>query len=343
MSLNDKAVAFVRDRAALREPIREVLTRVSTHRPGPQNDIMIYACRRSGSTWLMELLASQPRMRYVVDPCSRRWRERQSAVGLRAVLLAGETKIITIPPEAESLFRDYLRDPAATRICTAYNPFSSTFHLSTDRRVVKIVNATAVADWIDDQALGFDVICLVRHPVPTVLSMVKAGMTFGVEANLNHESFVERFLSPDQVEFAKRVIADGSELERCALEWSLDNLGLMRAVQAGRGWAMLTYEEINLSPIQTIEFLSERFGLERPDLMLRQVGVASSSTASSRLEAMAQEGASRRVAGWQDSVDEATQEAILGICDSLGVDIYQRGQALARPEWIRFAETSQAL
>lgn len=288
----------------------------------------------------MELLATQPGLRYVNEPF-RGYLVAKAGLptGLEHILPPTETKILAIPPDAQERFRTYLTDPRATRNQGPYNPFSPTFHFSTNRRVLKMLHASSVIEWIDDQQLGLDIVYLLRHPVPNVLSMTTS-VAVRLEANLRHERFVARFLTPQQVELGWSILREGSKLEQFALQWCIDNLGPYRAVQAGgRDWTVLTYEELSLSPRQSVDLLAERLHLEQPEQMLRQMDVPSASTAQARVGALQSETAEKRVLGWRRRVDEDTEERIFSICDMFGIDAYERGAGVARPEWLNFADT----
>jgi hypothetical protein len=341
MRLTGAVARFVRGRSGLREPLREALTRVGRHRPGPRNDIMLISARRSGSTWLMELLATQPRMRYVDEPCEQFYYQRHGLrTGLEGVLPVMDSKLVHVAESDAQHYRAFFTDPEATRIHGPYDPTRPTFHFSTDRRVLKIVNATALAEWLDDQRLGFDMVYLLRHPVPTVVSMA-ASVALRAEANLRHEGFVSRYLTDEQVRLGWDLLRDGSPLQRYALDWCLDSIVPFRAVaDQGRDWTVLTYEELSLSPRQTVALLTQRLGLTEPDRLLAQMQVPSQSTAQGRLDVLATEDALQRVSRWRDRVDPQDVRAIHEVVDRFGIDAYEPDSAIARPRWLHFAQTA---
>ncbi len=341
MRLTGAVARFVRANSGLREPLREVLTHVGRHRPGPRNDILIISARRSGSTWLMELLATQPRMRYVDEPCKPFYYRRHGLrTGLEGSLPVLDSKLVAVADSDAEHYRNYFADPRATRIHGPYDPTRPTFHFTTDRRVLKIVNATALAEWLDDQRLGFDMVYLLRHPVPTVISMA-ASVMLRAEANLRHEGFVTRYLTGEQVRLGWDLLRGGSVLQRFALDWCLDSIVPFRAVtDGGRDWTVLTYEELSLSPRPTVALLTRRLGLAEPDRMLKQMQVPSQSTAQGRLESIATEDARQRVSRWRDKVDPHDVRAIHEVVDHFGIDAYGPDSAIARPQWLHFAQTA---
>ena len=341
MRLTGALARFVRARSGLREPLREALTRVGRHRPGPRNDILIISARRSGSTWLMELLATQPRMRYVDEPCEQFYYGRHGLrTGLEGVLPMMDSKLVDVAEADADHYRTFFADPKATRIHGPYDPTRPTFHFLTDRRVLKIVNATALAQWLDDQRLGFDMVYLLRHPVPTVVSMA-ASVALRAEANLRHKGFVEHHLTGEQERLGWDLLRSGSPLQRFALDWSLDSIVPFRAVaDQGREWTVLTYEELSLSPSQTVALLTARLALAQPERLLEQLQVPSQSTAQGRLETIATEDSRQRVSRWRDKVDPQDVRAIHEVVDRFGIDAYGPDSAIARPRWLHFAQTA---
>ncbi|MDQ3451673.1 MAG: sulfotransferase domain-containing protein [Actinomycetota bacterium] len=341
MRLTGAVARFVRARPGLREPLREVLTRVGRHRSGPRNDIVLISARRSGSTWLMELLGTQPRMRYVDEPCEQFYYRRHGLrTGLEDVLPVMDSKLVAVAEADAEHYRNFFADPKATRIHGPYDPTRPTFHFSTDRRVLKIVNATALAQWLDDQRLGFDMVYLLRHPVPTVVSMA-ASVALRAQANLRHEGFVERHLTGEQERLGWDLLRSGSPLQRFALDWCLDSIVPFRAVSdQERDWTVLTYEELCLFPRQTVALLTERLGLDEPDRLLKQLQVPSQSTAQVRLDVFATEDAQQRVSRWRGKADPEDVRAIHEVVDSFGIDAYGPDSAIARPRWLHFAQTA---
>ena len=49
--------------------VKEAIVKIANvHRKGLKKDILVFAGRRSGSTWLMDLLYSQPKMKFCAEP-----------------------------------------------------------------------------------------------------------------------------------------------------------------------------------------------------------------------------------------------------------------------------------
>jgi hypothetical protein len=161
------------------------------------------------------------------------------------------------------------------------------------------------------------------------------------EANLRHPGFVQRHLTGEQERLGWDLLRSGSGLQRFALDWCLDSIVPFRAVaDQGRDWTVLTYEELSLSPRQTVALLTERLGLAEPDRLLEQLRVPSQSTAQGRLDVLAKEDSLQRVSRWRDKVDPHDVRAIHEVVDHFGIDAYGPDSAIARPQWLHFAQTA---
>jgi hypothetical protein len=336
---------FVRSRPAIREPIRHFLTRLAVHRKGNLDDILVLAGGRSGSTWLMEVIAAEPGMKFVNEPFHPIMLNRAGLpTGLETSLPWHFRKILDVPLEAEDQFRSYLLDDRATQIKGPYNVFSPDFHWITNRRILKEVTATAIGEWIDDQKLGFKIVYLIRHPLPTALSwgqflLWAQGNILPAQAHLLHPVFRKKFLNGGLYDYAWSVLRDGSDLEKYVLEWCLQNLAPLRAIQSGRDWIVITYEELVLSPVLAIHWLADRLQLRHPDRLTKGMGVPSATTDPKRIKLIQQESAIRRVQEWRSKVSLSLEKRALEIPREFGIHVYEVGSYVAREEFLHFAET----
>jgi len=330
----------IRATPGLREPLRRLLTSIGVHRSGGQEDIAILSCRRAGSTWLMQMLAATPGIRSVNEPdLPELIAQRGLPTGLEGVLKPHFRKVLDVPTGSEELFRSYLFDPRITRIRGPYNPFSPSFHLLTDRRVLKMVHATAIAEWIANQ--GLRPVYLVRHPIASALSMTRSATTLRVEANLRHEGFRARFLGDDQVELAWSVMESGSPLERFVLEWCLDNLGPLRASRKHPDrWTVLSYEELVLSATRLVPVLGRRLDLHDPDRMLRVVRTPSASTRGGSHAKLRQKDPLQLVGLWERDVDHETQARLFEIVERFEIDVYRPDTIMPTERYLNFEHPS---
>lgn len=336
MSIADTITDALRRRPGFREPLRRLLTSASIHRPDGQPDIVIFSARRSGSTWLMEMLGAAPGIRVVNEPFIPEMVKRAGLpTGLEEALPERLWKVVAIAADYEQAYRRYLLDERATRLRSAYNPFSPTFHLITHRRVLKIVYATAVADWITKHVPHIRPLYLFRHPIATALSMVRSANILRAEANLRHQAFREKYLTEDLERLSRQILREGTPLEKFVLEWCLDNLGPLHAVAEDPDrWLMVSYEELASKPEGTLEFLAERLEIAGISRSFSRTRVPSASTRPSRRRGL-QEPASRSlIARWQGELEQARHDEAFDIVERFGIDLYATGKAFPRSRYL---------
>lgn len=327
MDVHSPLARRIRRQPVLKEALRHVLTRVQRYRPGPLPDIAIVSCRRSGSTWLMELLAAMPGMTFVNEPF------RESVVRAAGLPTPNngpgpdDVKILDVPPGTEAAYRSFLNDPRQTRIRGPYRIFAPEFDLVATRRVLKEVLANGITGFIADE--GFLVVHLLRHPIPTALSMGRT-RRFLDEAFLRHATFPGRFLTPAQHALAEEIVASGDRLRRGVLEWCLANLEpLAEGRERSDGWVTLTYEELVLRPHEVLRAFAPLVRIDDPTPMLERLDVPSASTHPERLRHLQDTDAWRRITDWRRHIDDADEQAAFEVADAFGIDAYVAGSPLA--------------
>lgn len=344
MRLDVSLAMIFRNHPFIRELARDLLTRCNIHRQGSLGDIFLISAPRSGSTWLMEIIAAEPGVKFVNEPFTPKFvKKARLPTGLEGKLPLNKWKVLVVPPGADIQFRAHLLENGATRIRGPYHIFGRNFDFLTNRRVLKDVDTTSICEWIDDQDLGFKIVYLIRHPIPTALSLVHGSM-LRPEANLLHEGFRNRYLSDELATYAWGIVQNGSEFEKGVLQWCLDNLVLWRAITRGnRNWLLFTYEELLLSPVNSIQLIAERLELSHLDRLLRRIRIPSATTWPDRVEIVEKANPVQRVKEWQVQVTESAQRTAFEIVSRFGIDAYELGSPIARETYLHFSETPQLL
>jgi hypothetical protein len=312
-------------RHALRAVVKEAIWLLTNnHHPGTRPDIALFASRRGGSTWLMELLARNRGVKAIDQPL-------EATTG---TLTAGQAKripkfhlgeIVHLDPVTEPIVREYMDAilSGEVPINAPIRVWRPEFHAHTDRLLLKIVGAKSIAPWIDD-TYRVDVVHLLRHPLPQAQSCLRNGWTLTLPAFLDSGWFVSTHLGAHEG-YCRDVLARPTTLEAFVLNWTLENLVMLRTAPSRPKWTRVRYEDLVLDPESTVEYLAARLDLDDVEAMMARMSAASLSsglsTRSSRA-AMARSDRDALANGWRRHTspdDLAMARAVLARFD---VDVY---------------------
>ncbi len=337
--MKSKVRSFLGRHPDLREAFRFLLTRLGVHRKGMANDILLLSSRRAGSTWLMEVIASEPGIRFVNEPLRPEYVARAKIPTQLDTLPPAKRKILDVPHSAEKQLGALFTNPRITRRFGPYDFSSPQFHWLTTRLIIKDIYAASIADWIEDHSFGFKTIYLIRHHLPSALSMSR-GCTLRVEANLIHPTFANKFLGRHLLEFSWSILKHGSEFEKRVLEWCLDNIVPWKIVTSrSHNWLVMTYEELILSPDQSLRLIADRLGLCHFDRLRRAMTRPSAATHDSRLKLVRRSDPASLVQQWRSSVSAEMEAQAHTIIQEFGISAYEYGSYVARDEFLHFLET----
>lgn len=237
------------------------------HQTGEKNDIFLFGTRRSGTTLLMEVIYSQPGIKYCNQPFRGRWNPHKS----RLLPKFPQHKLVTLDQKEKRLVRNYFQKIINNEIQVSppWRFLSDDYNFKTDRYLLKICNAHALMEWFEKE---FDakIVYLLRHPVPVALSIQKRNWQNKAKAYLNDDVFLENYLNDDQTQYANSILDEGSQMERYVLEWALENLVPLNSDRK-ENWLVITYEELLLNPKPIINLLAERLNLPQKDKMLSKI------------------------------------------------------------------------
>ncbi len=308
----------------------------SKHRPSGEPNVFLFTMPRSGSTWLMELIWSQPGFRCVNEPLDMRNPLVRQALGLES-WEALSSRDAETHKKLERYFEGYCKGTVhaaepAPWLNRHYRPL-------TTRIVFKVIHGGEdEIDWFAERFNG-RIVYFVRHPIPVSLSRkVYPRLETLLERNRPH-------LSAAQVDEAARVAAKGSKLERGVLDWCLQNLHPLRHLSPD--WAVLSYEQLVLEPERAVPYLAEKLELPDREQMMSHLNQASGVLGKSDEETqrMLKEGEARSklVSKWQGKVSEAEEKSAMSLLEMFELNAYRAGDTLpARHLWLGESEGTLA-
>ncbi len=310
------------------------------HIPSGKPDVFIFASARSGSTLMHELILTQPGFK----PCKVPFDLRYGPIARHLASGGIQSWADLYTESATDVIHAYIRGISDGKIHIS-DPFffRNHFRLLTRRIAFKILHACEDRiSWFSD-TFGGRIVYLLRHPIP---------VSFSRRQIPRLEVFVtsdyKRHFSRSQLDFARRVIDSGTDMERAVLDWCLQNSVALR--QATDEWTIVSYEQLVLDPEPVVEALARRLDLPEPKRMLARLNKPSYSTKWSDektkkvLEERLHDGEERAdkrlntwlVEKWREKIEEGEEHRLMEMLDVFELDLYRSGDALpASRFWIR--------
>lgn len=298
------------------------------HRPGHNPDVFLFSLPRSGSTWLMELIWSQPGFKCCDEPTDLRnpyCRERLAMFSWES--LYGD--------DAAKKLETYIRDLCDGRSSFLNpSPRRSYYRPLTDRLVLKIL--TGFEDKISwfHQTFNGKIVYLLRHPIAVSLSR-----EYFPTLNALMNGSYRRYFTYDQLRFAEGILESGSKLQVGVLSWCIQNSVPLKELHDDS--VLVSYEQMVLDPEPVISRLASVLELPNRERMMNQLavpsGVKRKSDSETREILETAEVGSRRmlVDKWRSKVSDREERQAMEILRHFDLDLYQAGDLLPSPRvWI---------
>jgi hypothetical protein len=309
-----------------REILQALRPYTNCHRPTEKPNAFIFSMPRSGSTWLQELIWTQPGFKYCNEPLNLKgnFLQKRSAI-------SGFEELYR--PSSRDKVVDYLRlfcigkhhflDPS---------PLKKYYRPITNRIVFKIIHGGEI--FINDIAekCNGKVIFLIRHPIAVSLSR-KVLPRLNV---LCSAQILQQF-SPSQQQLARKIQAEGTFLEKGVLSWCIQNQ--LALWQRNPDWLVITYEQLTVEPKPIIDALVEQLGLSHPERIWQQLNIPSAVTVQSEqkaVEMMAGEQQQRRllIERWREKVLPEEASHLMQIVADFELDVYTDNNSYPEPSWL---------
>jgi len=301
------------------------------YKQGEQKNICLFSTRRGGSTFLMELIAANKGIRFCDQPFSI----KSSLSGQISHLpIFDRSQVISLDEDDEAMVRAYLEKifSGTLNVQAPWRFWRRDFDFLANRMVLKIVDAKGIIDWVD-RNFPVHIVYSTRHPIPTVLSIMRNRWELTASAYLRDRHFVSNYLDPDQHAYAQNLLANGTLFQKHILNWCLENLVPLRLIGERPHWLYLSYEELMLDPAKAIERLSEHLHLADIERMREKISMPSKSTRShSTADASAaiKDGDRRTILGrWRRELSRKEERSAFDILDRLNVSVYHYGSDLS--------------
>jgi hypothetical protein len=294
-----------------------IKSKSNIHRPDGSPSVFLFSMPRSGSTWLMELIWTQPGFKSCDEPLNLRSSLVRKNLGI------SEWKDL-YDQDATLAMESYFRAFCDGRLGFMNpSPLRRHYRPLTQRIVFKVIHGGEDRiNWFRD-AFNSRIVLLLRHPIAVSLSREVYPR---LHAFLNSD--YRRHLTKDQLDYANRIFDGGTGLERGVLSWCLQNMVPLR--EACDDWAIVSYEQLVLEPRPVVMHLAHKLNLPEPERMLNHLATPSGVKAKS--DAATQEvlgnTANRRswlVEKWRERVGSSEERRVMEILERFELDAYRWG------------------
>lgn len=313
--------------------IRDILGRLNIHRSKGKQNICIFSSRRCGTTLLMQMINSQPGIKFIYEPLSiYRYNPYKKLIPVeplhQIVYLEADQQVQVRNYFNNVIFKDKLKGHSQ------WNYFSDSYSFISDRFVIKILDALPIIGWFEDN-FNVKIIYLVRHPIPTSLSILKEGWENVAEAFISNPQFVKSYLIERTTKLSSHILMNGTKLQKLILEWCLYHLYPL-SVFDDRTWLTITYEELVLRPRKMVELLCNYLDLPDREKMLKTLLKPSRTASRQSKKDIISKGPSYLVNRWKNRIDENIEFEVMSILEEFGIDAYKKGSTIPSTKLLHF-------
>jgi hypothetical protein len=245
-------------RRAARLPVRVAIA---------DDAVFLFSSRRSGSTLLRDAIYSQLGFDFIDQPFDRGHyhpsRRRYGPNHKNQVVASSQI------PEALALLEGCLSGSTVGR--SQWRWIDPDFTWSVDRWVVKILNAKAIAGPLIDH---FDArpVVLLRHPLAVARSTSNYRWVDELDDFVESEEYARSWLREDFLQLVRSSIASFDRFERLVAAWVAENAAIVEQAH-GKGWPVVTYEELVIRPRMTFRQLQGPLSLTDEGRFVRRVAL----------------------------------------------------------------------
>ncbi len=297
-------IRYIKNRSKIvgRHFLNNSLGRLHCKLDSKRPNIAVFSSRRSGSTWLIEILSRTPRTIRMVEPFDVMFNDNPYAKTLPNTF-GGH--FFTDNKDQIGSIHNYLEDMlnGKKRLRTQWRPWQHNFHFFYDRIIFKFFY---IKNFMFDILERYPLrgIFLLRHPVAASFSNLKLKWHCPLSDFLNSTLVVEKMLTREQVELCCHIQSEGTQLEKYTAAWFIEHKVPLSQLKTHALPSLMTikYEDLLINFDQTLDSMCEFLEIEETQLLKKGYKAPSWNSLGSEnkiLNSSAEELAN----GWRKIVD----------------------------------------
>ena len=288
--------------------------------------VVVCGSPRSGTTWLAELLATLPGTEIVLEPLDPERHPEASEEGLHMnMYLPPSEDAPSVRKYVDGVLRGKVKETGMLHKEVRLGRL-----LAPERLIVKCVRGNRLLPWIEEQ---FDVssVLLLRHPCAVVSSQLRFPGGWDEMKQRVEEGDIRTQIDEGEWVYPNTLLENAPQLRSAyssiktveqflAFEWAVDALIPLRSSSSSR--RVVSYEQLVMQGREQLECLFQFLDEHVPEAAHRRLGIPSQTTKSRSNVAKG----GNPLTTWQDHLEDAQVEQILGLVHEAGIDFYDRSE-----------------
>ena len=269
----------------------------------PRNTIFIAGSGRSGTTWLSDIVNYRNEFRTIFEPFHRAKVKRCQHFEEKQYLRPDNQDPAYVDP-ARAILSGNVPDWWANHYNTK---------LVARKRLIKDIRANLLLKWMHVQFPAVPIVFMLRHPFPTVTSIVELGWDAQVELDslFRQAALLEDYVRPfeDWLGYVE------NDFERWILIWCLENYVPLKQFRPGELY-LIFYETLVADPLAESRRLLAHLNIPVTDALHATINTPS---ATSRGSSAVVNGGDP-LASWRTTISDTQAARALTIMQAFGLD-----------------------
>lgn len=300
--------------------IKAIVKKISNyHKNTGEENILIITMPRSGSTWLMEIISSQPKIKYFSEPFNLRINEVKKTLGIYQwkdlYNHTNEHKIINYLSKAVDGKIGFFNP----------NPFGKYYKPYTNRIVFKIIHFGEHNIKSLSEAINGKTILMLRHPMAVIISRKQLPR---INVFLEVPEIANKF-SDEQIKLANQIIQQGTFLEKSTLSWCIQNQLSLQSLPDKS--LIVFYEDIVINPKHNVKLIKDFLKLihqnDMNKVLTRQSMVKHKSDDTTQkifINSRTQLNKHKLISKWRDKISKDDEASLFDIIKTFNVSFYTK-------------------
>jgi hypothetical protein len=223
-----------------------------------KNTILIVGSPRSGTTWLMEILATLSNYTYTFEPLNPIWCPESFKLGFRSRTYIQPNKNCSIKEDfLKKIFTGQIskvpvKENLIISLLSGFSIKNTMCHLLGKKLIVKSVNMNRMLPWIAEKFPLRKIFLIIRHPCAVISSQIKSGLCgyrtsrypyidiFPTKNDILEEASEINGVNPNLYNKLKKI---KKREEILAASWCLDNFVPLN-YKKPHNWTNIFYEKL---------------------------------------------------------------------------------------------------